>query len=102
MVLVTRLRRDQSSQLSRSAKLRRLLDVAATHEPARSEEGAGVGETGHLSPRQLGGIVLMRVALATSLCLVTVWSIVRESLSWRECSQGAGGAAEARCRRRGI
>ena len=56
-----------------STKLRRLLDVAATHEPDWSEEGAGVGEPGHSSARQLDGIASIRVALvpATLLGLLT-------------------------------
>ena len=60
-------------RLQSSTKLRRLLNVAATHEPHWSEEGAGVGEAVYLSARQLGGIVLIGVALivATLLVLVT-------------------------------
>lgn len=46
-------------------QLRRLLDVASAHEPARSEERAGVGEPVVSNPRQLGGVVVVVMRVAT-------------------------------------
>lgn len=45
-----------------STQLRRLLDVASAHEPAWSEERAGVAKPVRVSPRQLGGVGLVRLS----------------------------------------